>query len=45
MQSLFYLTEDADAHYRHGKLNLALKKYLAINKVQILNLFHSFLEY
>ncbi|KAG6833055.1 hypothetical protein H0H87_012066 [Tephrocybe sp. NHM501043] len=33
MQSLLYLIEEADAHYRNGKLNLALKKYHAIQKV------------
>ncbi|GLB39170.1 putative N-terminal acetyltransferase A, auxiliary subunit [Lyophyllum shimeji] len=33
MQSLLYLTEEADAHYRNGKLNLALKKYLAVQKI------------
>ncbi|KAF5383319.1 hypothetical protein D9615_004982 [Tricholomella constricta] len=35
MQSLLYLIEEADAHYRNAKLNLALKKYLAIfNEVE-----------
>jgi hypothetical protein len=33
MQSLFYLAEEGDAHYRSGKWNLALKKYYAIQKV------------
>ncbi|RDB27479.1 N-alpha-acetyltransferase 16, NatA auxiliary subunit [Hypsizygus marmoreus] len=33
MQSLLYLLEEADAHYRNGKLNLALKKYLAVQKI------------
>ncbi|KAG6812172.1 hypothetical protein H0H92_004040 [Tricholoma furcatifolium] len=33
MQSMLYLLEEADAHYRHGKLNLALKKYHAVQKV------------
>ncbi|KAG6901442.1 hypothetical protein C0995_011955 [Termitomyces sp. Mi166 len=33
MQSLLYLIEEADAHYRNGKLNLALKKYHAVQKV------------
>ncbi|KAG5716214.1 N-alpha-acetyltransferase 16, NatA auxiliary subunit [Termitomyces sp. T112] len=33
MQSLLYLMEEADAHYRNGKPNLALKKYHAIQKV------------
>jgi peptide alpha-N-acetyltransferase len=33
MQSLFYLVEEGDAHYRNGKLNLALKKYIAVQKV------------
>ncbi|KAF8624974.1 hypothetical protein AX15_005610 [Amanita polypyramis BW_CC] len=32
MQSLLFLTESADAYYRAGKLNLALKKYTAIQK-------------
>ncbi|KAH8116094.1 NMDA receptor-regulated protein 1a [Phellopilus nigrolimitatus] len=33
MQSLLYLTEEADAQNRLGRLGLALKKYLAIQKV------------
>ncbi|KAA1473007.1 N-terminal acetyltransferase A, auxiliary subunit [Dentipellis sp. KUC8613] len=33
MQSLLYLTEEGDAHRRNGKLNLALKKYHAVQKV------------
>ncbi|KAK2461025.1 hypothetical protein APHAL10511_006966 [Amanita phalloides] len=33
MQSLLYLTELANAYYRIGKLNIALKKYTAIHKV------------
>jgi hypothetical protein len=33
MQSLLYLIEEADAHYRNGKLGLALKKYAAVQKV------------
>ena len=33
MQSLLYLVEEADAHYRNGKPNLALKKYHAVQKV------------
>jgi len=33
MQSLLYLTESANSYYRAGKLNLALKKYAAIQKV------------
>ncbi|KAG6836733.1 hypothetical protein H0H93_004139 [Arthromyces matolae] len=33
MQSLLYLIEEGDAHYRSGKLNLALKKYHAVQKV------------
>ncbi|KAF7300714.1 hypothetical protein HMN09_00957200 [Mycena chlorophos] len=33
MQSLFYLTEEADAHYRNGNLGLALKRYMAVSKV------------
>lgn len=34
MQSLFYLLEEAEAHRRAGRLNLALKKYAAIQKVR-----------
>ncbi|KAF5352217.1 hypothetical protein D9758_009235 [Tetrapyrgos nigripes] len=33
MQSLLYLLEEADAHRRNGKPNLALKKYLAVQKI------------
>lgn len=33
MQSLLYLTEEADSQNRSGRLGLALKKYLAIQKV------------
>ena len=33
MQSLLYLTEEADCQRRLGKLGPALKKYLAIKKV------------
>ncbi|OCH91292.1 NMDA receptor-regulated protein 1a [Obba rivulosa] len=33
MQSLLFLTEEADAHLRNGNLGLALKRYLAIQKV------------
>lgn len=33
MQSLLYLLEEADAHHRNGKINLALKKYHAVQKV------------
>ena len=33
MQSLFYLIEEGDAHYRSGKWNLALKKYAAVQNV------------
>lgn len=39
MQALHYLREAGDAHQRNGKLNLALKKYYAIQKV-----FQSFRE-
>ncbi|KAG6332172.1 hypothetical protein ID866_6919 [Astraeus odoratus] len=39
MQALHYLTEAGDAHQRNGKLNLALKKYYAVQKV-----FESFRE-
>jgi hypothetical protein len=30
---MLYLVEEADSQYRNGKLNLALKRYTAINKV------------
>ncbi|KZT68345.1 N-terminal acetyltransferase A, auxiliary subunit [Daedalea quercina L-15889] len=33
MQSLLYLTEEADAHLRNGNLGMALKKYSAVQKV------------
>jgi peptide alpha-N-acetyltransferase len=33
MQALHYLVEQGDCHRRAGKLNLALKKYYAIQKV------------
>ncbi|KAJ3799767.1 NMDA receptor-regulated protein 1-domain-containing protein [Lentinula aff. detonsa] len=33
MQSLFYLLEEGDAHRRAGRLNLALKKYAAVQRV------------
>ncbi|EMD34697.1 hypothetical protein CERSUDRAFT_86122 [Gelatoporia subvermispora B] len=33
MQSLLFLTEEADAHLRNGSPGLALKRYLAIQKV------------
>ncbi|KAE9391110.1 N-terminal acetyltransferase A, auxiliary subunit [Gymnopus androsaceus JB14] len=33
MQSLFYLLEEGDAHQRAGRLNLALKRYTAVQKV------------
>ncbi|EEB99330.1 hypothetical protein MPER_01010, partial [Moniliophthora perniciosa FA553] len=33
MQSLLYLSEEADARYRSGKLHLALKKYVAVHKI------------
>ncbi|TFK61909.1 NMDA receptor-regulated protein 1a [Pluteus cervinus] len=33
MQSLLYLEEEADAQYQSGKLHLALKKYMAIQKL------------
>ena len=36
MQSLLYLMEEANTHYRNGKLNLALKKYMALQKVLFL---------
>lgn len=34
MQALHYLREAGDAHQHNGKLNLALKKYYAIQKVR-----------
>ncbi|KAH9932197.1 NMDA receptor-regulated protein 1-domain-containing protein [Fomitopsis serialis] len=33
MQSLLYLSEEADAHLRKGNLGAALKKYLVVQKV------------
>ncbi len=33
MQSLIYLTEEADAQLRSGNLGMALKKYDAIHKI------------
>ncbi|KAH9477761.1 N-terminal acetyltransferase A complex auxiliary subunit NAA15 [Psilocybe cubensis] len=33
MQSLLFLLNEADAYRRNGKLNLALKKYIAVKKV------------
>ncbi|KAI3602855.1 nmda receptor-regulated protein 1 [Moniliophthora roreri] len=33
MQSLLYLSEEADARYRSGKLHLALKKYVTVQKI------------
>lgn len=33
MQSLLFLLEEADAHRRNGKVNLALKKYMAVKKI------------
>ena len=33
MQSMLYLTEAGDGYNRLGKLGLALKKYIAIQKV------------
>ncbi len=33
MQSLLYLTEEADAQLRNGNYAMALKKYTAIQKV------------
>ena len=35
MQSLLYLIEDANIHNRLGKINIALKKYLVIQKVKL----------
>ncbi len=35
MQSLLYLLEEGDAHLRAGRLNLALKKYVAVQKVRV----------
>ncbi|KAG7091847.1 hypothetical protein E1B28_008249 [Marasmius oreades] len=33
MQSLLYLLEQADAQYRSGRLHLALKKYIVVQKI------------
>ncbi|KAJ7057790.1 NMDA receptor-regulated protein 1-domain-containing protein [Mycena amicta] len=33
MQSLFYLTEEGDAHNRNGNFGPALKKYMAVNRI------------
>jgi tetratricopeptide (TPR) repeat protein len=33
MQSMLYLLEEGNAHHRSGKLNLALKKFIAIQKI------------
>lgn len=33
MQSLLFLLSEADAYRRNGKLNLSLKKYIAVKKV------------
>ncbi|KAF9255052.1 N-terminal acetyltransferase A, auxiliary subunit [Marasmius fiardii PR-910] len=33
MQSLLYLLEQADSQYRSGRLNLALKKYIVVQKI------------
>ena len=35
MQSLLYLTEQANAHEHVGQPNLALKRYMAIAKVSL----------
>ena len=35
MQSLLYLTEEADAQLRIGNYAMALKKYVAIQKVRV----------
>lgn len=34
MQSLLYLLEEADAYRKAGKLGLALKRYVGIEKVR-----------
>ena len=34
MQSLMYLTEDGDSHNRSGRLAMALKRYVAVQKVR-----------
>ena len=36
MQSLVYLTEDADAQLRNGNFAMALKRYDAISRVSFL---------
>jgi hypothetical protein len=33
---MLYLIEEANAHYRNGNLGLALKKYVAVQKVRSL---------
>lgn len=32
---MLYLIEQGDAHYRHGQFGLALKKYVAVQKVRV----------
>lgn len=34
MQSLLFLTEDGDSHNRSGRLAMALKRYVAVQKVR-----------
>lgn len=37
MQSTLYLIEAGDAEYRLGKLHLALKRYVAVDKVRLIS--------
>ena len=34
MQSLMFLVEDGDSHSRSGRLAMALKRYVAVQKVR-----------
>lgn len=34
MQSLMFLTEDGDSHNRSGRFAMALKRYVAVQKVR-----------
>lgn len=34
MQSLLFLTEDGDSHNRSGRLAMALKRYVTVQKVR-----------
>ena len=37
MQSTLYLIEAGDSEYRLGKLHLALKRYVAVDKVRLIS--------